>query len=171
MLGTRNEFQACFATSFDLYKMVEANAVSIPWSLHLADLLRVFPSQIVPFKVDPPEWYLQQKDLAGTGVGFAYGLISETVVGLGYPHLVALGFFLAFIFGRIHRYYLSNNQDPLVLIVYVWFCVKAYSFFRISSFCFLGYFVYGVVPFLMVDKLVRRKSKRVAGLGNARAAD
>lgn len=149
-LRNRNEFQACFTTAYDIYAMRQQGGLSIPMSLHFADLLRILPQQIVPFKVDPAEWYLEQKGVTGTGQGYGYGLISESVVGLGYFHLFCLGLALAYTFARIHNSYLDHAREPLAVSIYLWFCIKAYTFFRMTSFSFLGYFFYGVLPFILL---------------------
>lgn len=145
-----NEFQALLGTAYDVYQRKEAGA-DLPWYLYINDIITILPpQQLMPFeKVAASEWYLREIGMSGSGVGFMWGVISQSIVGLDWLELVLRGAILGYILAKFHRWYLKHQSGFLETLLYMFFCLKVYYTFRDTTFSLLANLVWEVIPFYL----------------------
>lgn len=155
-LSSTNEFQSVFATAFDLAQRRAAGSLRIPWTLHFSDLISLVPSYLLPFaKSSSAEWYLDVIGQRGTGVGFTFGVLSESIVGFGNVELLLRGGLIGGLFALLHRWYARRPSDFRVLLLYLWACIWSYQSFRNTSFYLLFLFQYHVLPVILLTGFVK----------------
>jgi hypothetical protein len=149
-----NEFQALLGTAYDVYHIKEAGA-DLPWYLYINDIINIFPPrQFLPFeKIDASEWYLREIGISGTGQGFMWGVISQSIVGLDWLELALRGAILGYILAKFHRWYLKHQSGFLATLLYMFFCLKAYYTFRETTLSLLSNLVLEVIPFFILLRL------------------
>lgn len=148
-----NEFQAILGTSFDVYKMREGGKV-FPSYLYLNDFISVLPpQQLLPFKkVEASEWYLRELGINGTGVGFMWGVVSQSLIGLDWVELAFRGALLGLLLGLFHNYYVKNQASFLWNLLYVYACLRIYYTFRDTTFSPIAFLVWQIIPFFILIK-------------------
>ena len=146
-----NEFQALLGTEYDVLQR-KIGGANLPWYLYINDFITILPpQQLMPFeKIPASEWYLRQIGLSGTGLGFMWGVISQSIVGLDWIEIAIRGALLGYILARFHHWYLKHQTGFLVSLLYVFFCLKVYYTFRNTTFSFLANFVWEVIPFYLL---------------------
>jgi len=165
-VSSSNEFQAVFSTAFDLEKRRLDGSLQVPWSVYLSDITAVVPSQFVPFeKVDKAEWYLDVAGVRDTGVGFAFGAISESVIGFGNIELLLRGMVIGYLFARLHLWYRRHPRDFWVLLVYCMATLWSYHTFRNASFHLLVLFQYQVLPVILFTEVYEYLERQARELG------
>jgi hypothetical protein len=165
--STTNEFQSVFATAYDLAQRKASRALRVPWSIYFSDLISLVPSTLLPFeKSSSADWYLDVIGERGTGIGFAFGVLSESIIGFGDPELVLRGGLIGLLFALLHRWYARRPSDFWVLLIYIWACVWCYQSFRNTSFYLLFLFQYHVLPVILIAGLVRHL-RETGGAGPA----
>jgi hypothetical protein len=149
-----NEFQALLGTAYDVLQRKEAGTY-LPWYLYINDFSALLPpQQLMPFeKVSASEWYLREIGLSGTGFGFMWGVISQSIVGLDWMELLLRGGILGYILARIHRWYIKHQSEFLANLLYVYLCLRIYYTFRDTTFSILANFVWEVIPFYIILRL------------------
>jgi hypothetical protein len=151
-----NEFQALFATGYDVADMM-SRGVSVPWQIHVADVLRVIPQQLLPFqKIDHSDWYLQQIGLEQTGMGFMFGAIAENIVSGNWATPIIRGGLLGLLFASAHNWYLRRQDSFYVTLCYLWLCIHAYYCFRASMLYIIVWVIYRLLPALALIALGRK---------------
>ena len=162
ILSGSNEFQALLGTAYDVLQQKEAGAY-LPWYLYLNDFITILPpQQIMPFeKVAASEWYLREIGISGTGQGFMWGVITQSIIGLDWIELALRGALLGYILARFHRWYLKHQSGFLATLLYIYFCLKVYYTFRNTTLSLLTNLVWEFIPFyillrIAVDILPRR---------------
>ena len=172
ILSASNEFQALFATAYDVYIMKTVENADFPMAIHFADVLRLVPQQVLPFeKLDPSTWYVIQRTGDASTAGLMFGAIAEGVVAYDWLSLIAQGAVVGLLFGAIHRWYVANCHSYLGTIAYIWLCIVSYYTFRASTFYILVWVAYRLIPtllFLWVGALVLRNAS--AGIRAERQA-
>ncbi len=150
-LSGSNEFQALLGTAYDVLRRKDAGAY-LPWYLYINDFSGILPpQQIMPFeKVAASEWYLREIGLSGTGLGFMWGVISQSIVGFDWIELALRGGILGFILAKIHRWYVKKQSGFLATLFYVYLCLRIYYTFRDTTFSLLAYVVWEVIPFYII---------------------
>jgi hypothetical protein len=143
-----NEFQALLGTAYDVLQRKTGGAV-LPWYLYINDIITILPpQQLMPFeKVPASEWYLRELGISGTGQGYMWGVISQSIVGLDWIELALRGALLGYILARFHRWYLKHQTGFFATLLYVFFCIKVYYTFRDTTFSLLANLVWEVIPF------------------------
>jgi hypothetical protein len=160
ILSTSNEFQALFATGYDIAQRYAAGDLAVPWQIHIADFLRLVPQQLIPFeKIEPADWYLRLIGADGTGVGFMFGAIAESVVSGGWVGLAIRGGAVGVLFAFAHNWHSRRKQDFYVTLAYLWLCLHAYYCFRASMFYILAWAMYRLVPALALVVVSRNLLK------------
>ena len=149
-----NEFQALLGTSYDVLQQ-KTNGVHLPWYLYINDFIKILPpQQLMPFeKIAASEWYLQTIDMSGTGQGYMWGVISQSIVGLDWIELAFRGGILGFILARFHRWYLKHQSGFMETLLYIFFCLKMYYTFRDTTFSFLSNLVWDIIPFYLLLRI------------------
>ena len=169
LLTNNNEFQAIFATAYDLFQRREAGTLEVPWQIYASDLYLVIPSQILPFeKWDPAEWYLEVIGARGTGVGFMFGVMAQAVLGFDWIELVARGALLGLLGALLHRWYVRRARRFWPTAFYLFVGIWSYYTFRATSFFLVHFVVYQFVSVMVVVALLnvalwRRRRPRPAG--------
>ena len=148
------EFESLFGNVIDLqHRLASGEVGSLPLGFHLADILAPFPSQILPFeKYDPSVWYMNTffPEAAERGGGLAFGVIAQSVVGLGWIELVLRGVVLGYAFATLHRYFSRHSGRFWALVMYVWMTMWCYQSFRNQSFILLTYILQWFLPLVLV---------------------
>lgn len=148
------EFEALFANVVDLrQRLTTGERLAIPFEMHFADLAAMFPSQLVPFeKFDPGVWYVTTffPSAAEQGFAFAFGVVAQGVLGLGWIELVLRGAAVGVGFAVVHRYLCRQSHRFWVVVFYVWLTMWAYQSFRNQSFILIGYIVQQFVPLVLL---------------------
>ena len=152
--GTNNEFQALLGTAYDVFQRKNAGA-DIPWYLYLNDVMNILPpQQLLPFeKVDASEWYLREIGFSGTGQGFMWGVITQSIVGFDWIELALRGALLGYFLGRIHRWYVKNQSGFLETLFYLYLCINMFDTFRNTTGSILTFVFWEVVPFYIILRL------------------
>ncbi len=163
-LTVNNEFQALFATGYEMYGLVKSG-INFPTVLYFNDIITILPpSQVLPFqKIEASEWYLVHQGYKDSGTGFMWGVISQSLIGFGYFELVIRALFLAFLAKYFHNKIRVNSIHFYQLLFYVFICLKAYYTFRNTTLGFLPFVVYEFIVFLfiifIIELLLKQKVK------------
>lgn len=148
IMSAATEFQIVYGTAYDLYRKRENRELpDIPPQLFFADLYRLVPSQLLPFyKWDPSEWYLEVRDLRGTGQGMMFGIIAQAVTGFDYVELLLRALLLAAFYAFAHRMYRRYSTSYWTTMAYLFLLTWAYYVVRSTSFEFFYRLVYYFLP-------------------------
>ncbi|MBI3070817.1 MAG: hypothetical protein HYY84_01690 [Deltaproteobacteria bacterium] len=170
-----NEFEACFSTVADIFVSRAAGLLpAAPPQVYLADFLAIIPQQILPFeKITGSEWYLSHfaPDLIELGQGYAFGVLSESIIGLGYFEIFFKGLVIGVFFAKIVAWYRRRGSRWWVAAVYFFICATCFRTFRSSTFELIRSIVYGVLPPFVVVGWVIRWTKRAGDETRNRAPD
>ena len=94
--------------AYDLKRRLGAGMVGeLSAGFWLTDLLALVPQQVSPIaKVSPADWYGARffPDFVAQGRGFAFGSVSESVLGFGYADAVLRGTTLGILAAIVHRW-------------------------------------------------------------------
>jgi hypothetical protein len=163
VLTAANEFQALFATAFDIHKRIEAGEVdSVPWQVYVSDFYLPIPSQVLPFeKIDPSSWYIDLIGQTGSGVGYMFGVMSQAAVGFNWIELVLRGAVLAAFLALLHRWYVRRHTHFWPTLLYLFVSIWAYYSFRASTFYFVYFVIYHFFPVLVITKLLELTLSRM----------
>jgi hypothetical protein len=135
--GSSNEFDALFANAYDLDQLKAAGKVDeIFPQIYFVDLTRMLPDQLFhSIHLDPSDWYVQNfyPEYANQGGGFAFGTISESIVGFGWFDVLWRGLLVGWAFGAIQRIYVSGNHSYWSYAFYLWATVFSYQTFRVTT--------------------------------------
>jgi hypothetical protein len=133
-----NEFDNLFANAYDLKELKAAGETNeISPQFYFADFMRMLPDGLVPrLQIDPSQWYVQNfyPAYADRGGGFAFGAISECVVGLGWIDVIWRGLLVGWVFGFIHRCFVTGRNSFWNYAFYLWVTVFCYQTFRVTTF-------------------------------------
>lgn len=151
IFSTGNEFTTLLGTAYDVHQLKESG-LYLPWYLYINDFINILPpQQIMPFeKIPASEWYLREIGQSGTGQGFMWGVISQSIVGWDWLELVLRGAILGYILARIHRWYIKHQAEFLGTLFYTFLCVKVYYTFRDTTFSLLANLVWEIIPFYLL---------------------
>lgn len=154
ILSVNNEFQVLLGTAYDVF-MRKSEGIYLPWYLYINDFISILPpQQVVPFeKIRASEWYLRVIGMSGTGQGFMWGVISQSIVGLDWLELALRGALLGCILALFHRWYLERQTGFFETLVYVYFCIKTYNTFRDTTLSFLVDLVWVILPFSIIMRI------------------
>lgn len=166
VLSGANEFQAIFATSYDVFQM-KRDGVDLPWYLYINDFINILPpQQVVPFeKIRADEWYMRELGFSSDiGIGFMWGVVTQSIVGLDWLELFFRGTILGFILALIHRWYVKHQSGFIETMIYLYLCLRVYYTFRDTTFSLLTFFVWDIVPYYLMLRcgmlLLPRNNKR-----------
>ena len=163
-----NEFQGLFVTAFDLHKMEEAGTLRVPWQIYASEAYMFIPSQLLPFeKIEPGTWYIDVIGQAGQGVGYMFGVLSQTVLGLGWIELVLRGVALAVCLALLHRWYVRRTASLWSTVLYLFVSVMTYYTFRATTFWIVYFILYRFVPVLVAAKAIELLLSRALRSGRA----
>lgn len=153
------EFTATFVTPVDLnMQMPDGFSGYAPFNLYTVDLLRFVPSQFLTFdKVSPAEWYARTfySSYYDAGGGFAFGTLSESVLGAGIPEAIIRGGLLGMIFALAANRFLTPQSSPLKIIAYIWLIVLGYQSYRDTTFSVAARMLFHLTPVLLFLAFLR----------------
>lgn len=149
-----NEFQSMLGTAYDVY-LRKLSGVDIPTYLYFNDFMAVLPpQQLLPFeKISASEWYLRELGISGTGQGYMWGVVTQSIIGGGWLELALRGLILAFILAKYHNFFIRHQRNYLVTFFYIYLCVRIYYTYRDTTFAFLPILLWEVLPFYLFLKL------------------
>jgi hypothetical protein len=158
--SANNEFQSLLGTSFDVYKMVE-RGTDIPPILAFNDFTPMLPpQQLLPFqKISGADWYLIQIGQDGTGVGFMWSVISQSLIGFGLVELVVRGVVLGWFLAQIHHWYQRRYTKFLPTVIYVVLCLASLGTFRDTTGSILWFIWWALIPFALMFYLLGLRSE------------
>jgi hypothetical protein len=153
ILSANNEFQAILGTAYDVFMMKNVG-VKLPWYLYLNDFATILPpQQIMPFeKIRASEWYLRQIGLSGSGRGYMWGVVAQSIIGLDWLELFLRGVVLGYVLARLHKWYLNNQTNFYIVLIYIYLCLRTYYTFRDTTFSPLSSFVWEIIPFFLLTR-------------------
>lgn len=154
--NSANEFQILLGTPMQLRERLAEGGVEVPLGLYLHELLQFIPQQLLPIeKVDPSDWYVSASGIDARGGGFMFGVVSQSIVGLGWIELILRGVALAILLTMTHRIFVAKREGMLILIGYIWLCCTIYYSYRASTFYWLSFAVFRLAPLLLFIATVR----------------
>lgn len=160
------EFEVLFVNALDMQRRVQVDEVGeVPPQLYAADAIAFVPSQLLPFeKMDLSEWYLQQFYPATkrAGGGLAFGVVPQSLLGLGWLDLLLRGAFLGAVYGLLHRAVVKRAHRVWYLVAYVWIMLTSYQTVRASTLAQLSPVVQHLVPLVLVVEGMRFGLRRTA---------
>ncbi len=161
--GSSNEFDALFANAYDLEQLkAEGKVDDIIPRVYFADITRMLPGQLFPSAhIDPSQWYVQTlyPDYADQGGGFAFGAISESIVGFGWFDVIWRGLLVGWAFGAVQRIYVNGNRSFWNYAFYLWATVFSYQTFRVTTL--------NLLPRALAMLILWRFGKFIANVGRS----
>lgn len=154
-----NEFQAILGTGFDVMKLIE-NDVKVPLILYFNDFTPMLPPQqlLDISKLSGADWYLIQINQDGTGSGFMWSVISQSLIGFGLGELVLRGVILGWFLALIHGWYQRRFVKFLPSVIYVLLCLYTLWTFRDTTGAILWQIWWAVIPFALLLRIVGFRS-------------
>jgi hypothetical protein len=174
VFSVNNEFEVIFANVYDLReKQAEGLVEELGPEFYWSDFLALVPQQLLPVqKVSPSLWFINTfyPEYAVQGITFAFGVIAQSMVGAGWPEVLARGLALGLVFGLVHRWFSRRPPTVWSTAFYVYLAAQCYLSFRLTCFQFLALAFYRfLVPLLAIRILtaligrVRRAPAASAG--------
>ncbi len=110
--SANNEFQSLLGTTYDVNQILN-RGTSPHFLLALNDFLPLLPPrQLIPIeKITGSDWYLLQINLYGKGVGYMWGVISQSLIGFGKIELILRGIILGWFLARVHSWYQARYDQ------------------------------------------------------------
>jgi hypothetical protein len=145
-----SEFESLFANVYDLSeRKALGDLPELPLGFWLSDLTALVPGQLLPFaKINPSTWYCEEFYLAAaeSGQGYCFGAIAESIVGWGWPDLIARGALLGLGLAWIQRYCAARPTNFWCFVFSVWMTILSYQLFRVTTLALLVQVVYRFLP-------------------------
>jgi len=158
LLGSTNEFEGLFANAYDLRELkATGQTAEIFPRLYFSDLANLVPQQVMPFKkIDLGDWYVQSfyTSYADVGGAFAFGVIPESIVGLGWIDLIWRGLLVGWVFSYIYRRFVINRKSFWNYSFYLWVTIFSYQTFRTTTFILIPHAVYDVLTVMLGVDLI-----------------
>src|SRR5690606_9777988 len=104
--------------------------------------------QLWPFqKLSGADWYLIQIGQDGTGAGFMWGVIAQSLVGFGKVELMLRGLLLGWFLAYVHRWYQRRYTKFLPTVFYTVLCLSTLWTFRDTTGAILWTIWWALLPF------------------------
>jgi hypothetical protein len=154
-----SEFTGVFVTPLDLHILYpQGFSDDAPFNLYIVDLLRLLPSQIVPFeKIDPGAWYVGTfySQYQALGGGFAFGLMAEIVLGVGIPEAIIRGMLLGSVFALIANRLHHTGSSQLNIVAFIWLMIISYQCYRDTNFSILARAFFHLLPVIALLSFIQ----------------
>lgn len=170
------EFTALFINAIDLQDRFDSGFASeFRFAFYFVDLIRLIPSQLLGGgKLDPAQWYVATfyEDYYDAGGGLAFGLLAESVAGMGAVEAIVRGALLAFIFAWAANRLMGRRVTVTRVFIYTWLVVLAYQSYRDTTLSLVVRAMYQLLPLLALLALTQPSAKgaRRSALDPARGA-
>lgn len=156
----RNEFTSVFINALDVQRLRDAGMTdAIVPQFYFSDLVNVFPQQFLPLeKLDVSAWYVQSfyPEFAALGGGYVFGIISESIVGLGYLDAGVRALLLGILFASVYVWIARKKRPSLWMITfYIWLLVLSFKLFRGTTLALVPVFILDFLPAYVVFKVAR----------------
>jgi len=153
-----SEFESLLANAHDLQRLRSAGLVgSMPLGFYLGDVLALVPQQVSPIqKMSPADWYVSEYYPydATRGHGYAFGTISESIVGGGIFDVLVRGTLLGVILAAVHRWASLRKATFWPVVAYTWAALLVYQSFRNTTFYLFVLFFFRFVPVVIAIEIV-----------------
>ena len=151
LASATNEFQAMLGTAYDVFYMLK-EGVSPPPVLVFNDVMPMLPpQQLWPFeKISGADWYLVQIGQQGLGVGFMWGVVTQSLIGFGLVELVIRGIVLGWFLAQVHHWYQRRYTKFLPSVLYVLLCITTLWTFRDTTGAILWTIWWAILPFAAI---------------------
>jgi hypothetical protein len=151
LASATNEFQALLGTAYDVFEMMK-EGVRPPTELALNDVMPMLPPQQVwPLeKLSGAEWYLVQIGQQGLGIGFMWGVVTQSIIGFGILELIMRGVALGWFLAQVHHWYQRHYTSFLPTILYVLLCIATLWTFRDTTGAILWHIWWAILPFVVI---------------------
>ncbi|HRI00234.1 MAG TPA: hypothetical protein PK006_04205 [Saprospiraceae bacterium] len=143
------EFDSIIGNAVDLVQKIQEKSISIPFQARYGEFWSFIPSQLLPFeKMDMANWYLNAfyKDYKAIGGGWAFGAMSQAVVGGGIIEACIRGLMLALLYFLLVRWYKSAKSQWWIFPLYLYLLVYTFMSFRDTTFQQIGPFLQFALP-------------------------
>lgn len=158
-----SEFTGVFVTPIDLHiRFPEGFSGQAAFNIYTVDILRMIPSQLLPFeKVAPGDWYASNfyEGYYAAGGGFAFGILAETVLGQGIVEAIVRGAMLGTIFALLANWLQKPDASPMKIIAYIWLIVIGYQCYRDTSFSIAARAFFHLSPVLIFIAILQSSRK------------
>jgi hypothetical protein len=158
LITSANEFESIIATAYELFNSKNNGTLpKVPPLLYVGDFTSMIPQQLLPFdKIIFDKWYIENfhPDIKLRGGGLAFGVLAESIVGLGLVELILKGFIIGFVFSKIHNWYQRYATSFWATAVYLWIILHCYQSFRFTSFVLITLFVFHFIPVYLAEKMM-----------------
>lgn len=174
MMFIRNEFTSIFINALDLQRLRDAGLTdSVFPQAYLSDIVNTVPQQLLPFeKLDLSNWYVQTfyPEYAARGGGLVFGIISEAVIGHGYPEATLRATLLGVLLAAAHICVATQKRKSIWSITfYIWLLVLSFKLFRGTTLALVPVFVLDFLPAYVVFVVIHAVARELFGVARQRA--
>jgi hypothetical protein len=158
-IATRSELMSIFTNSLDILYRKRGGSINAPPEIYYADLFRLVPQQVFPFqKITPDVWYVTTyyPRVYAAGGAYAFGLVSEAMLGGGLPEAMLRGLLLGMLIAAASNRLSSGPPNVWKVVAATWLFVTVYQCFRDTTFVIVARAVYQFMPALLVLVLADR---------------
>lgn len=157
-----NEFQISYGSSIELkYLMDHGLLPQPPWQVFASELLLLIPQQLLPFeKVDPVLWYV---NVTHDPDFFTYGVVAQSVLGLGWFELVLRGLMIGALFALIYNWWARAPQNLWRNVFTIWLVVVCYYTVRNTSFYLMTLIVMRFLPIVLLVQFLAWLLRALSG--------
>jgi len=165
IVSATNEFQALFATGYDIHQRQLGGLLDVPPALRFRELYQLVPSQMLPFyKWDAGEWYVNVINQQGKGTGYLFGVVSQALIGWDWIELALRGIVLGAACALLQRWYVRYARSWWVTLSYVFLCLWIYYTFRDTTLAPVYFIVYRLLPGVLILRAAVAVWARVGAL-------
>jgi hypothetical protein len=155
------EFDAIWANGVELLQSLELGRLSVPPAAQFGEFWAFVPSQLLPFeKMTLSDWFVETfyPQYQAEGGGWAFGAISQAVIGSGIIEAIIRGSLLGIVAAYIMKWYRSPVASWWRFPLYLYLLVFVYQSVRDTTFMQIGYVLQIALPTLiligLIDKLL-----------------
>jgi hypothetical protein len=164
---TLGELDSLWANTVLLAQQREAGLLAFPAIVYWSELLSFIPSQLLPFtKINAEDWFIETYDplYKEAGGGWAFGAISQAIVGGGMLEAVVRGTALGIISLLLVRWHRTPSGSSWRLPIYLYILINSYRAIRVTTFAVVVDLIQFALPVIVIMHLCRSKdNSRNAG--------
>ena len=153
------EFDAIWANAVHLNKEKKYGNLNVPATVRFGELWEFFPSQLLPFdKRSLSVWYLDTyfADYKKAGGGWAFGAISQAVIGFGPIEALFRGMILGALYGFLMYWYRKSINVWWSIPFYLSMYLFSFSSIRDTTFTQLSVVLQNLIPGLLIIYLISK---------------
>jgi hypothetical protein len=151
------EFDSIWGNAVELWQEKQGGALEVPFAVRFGEFWEFVPSQLLWFeKSSPSIWFLDTfypyfKEMGG---GWAFGALSQAVIGAGIPEALARGAVLGAVAGWLMKWIRKPSKAWWRFPLYLYLLVSAYQSTRDTTFALWGYVIQTVIPGLVAIAII-----------------